>query len=192
MGDKDFKRFKNELEITHNGLNSNENYHEGEDGTLYEESYIKKMLSNSLDIFTNWSLNLGNHHFVITINMPHTLSQSWGGISRYDYDNITIEDCVFWEDEIKDLIIDHFPTTTYIFIVIEKNKKGLIHMHLLVGIRNFMDYNYTLKNNLSLVLKSRLSTTNLTQSDFDIKVDSLLYFKDVKNWVVYLFKDMYI
>jgi hypothetical protein len=65
-------------------------------------------------------------------------------------------------------------------------------MHLLVGIRNFMDYNYILKKNLSLVLKSRLSWTGLTQSDYDIKVDSLLYFKDVKNWAVYLFKDMYI
>jgi hypothetical protein len=54
-------------------------------------------------------------------------------------------------------------------------------MHLLVGIRNFMDYNYTLKKNLALVLKDNLSTTNLTQSDFDIKVDSLLYFTDVKN-----------
>ena len=65
-------------------------------------------------------------------------------------------------------------------------------MHLLVGIINFMDYNYTLKKNLALVLKNNLSTTNLTQSDFDIKVDSLLYFTDVKNWMVYLFKDMYI
>ena len=90
------------------------------------------------------------------------------------------------------MIVDHFPTTTYIFIVIEKNKKGLMHAHLLVGIRNFIDYNYTLKNNLSLVLKDRLSSTGLTQSDYDIKVDALLYFKDVKNWLTYLLKDMFI
>ena len=192
MGEKNCERLKKELEIIHKNLDPDENYHEGRDGSLYEESYIKKILSNSLDIFTNWSLDLGNHHFGITINMPHTLSQSWDGISIYDYDNISIEDCVFWEDEIKDLIINHFPTTTYILIVIEKNKKGMLHMHLLVSIRNFMDYNYTLKKNLALVLKDNLSTTNLTQSDFDIKVDSLLYFTDVKNWMVYLFKDMYI
>ena len=192
MGEKNCERLKKELEIIHKNIDPDENYHEGGDGTLYEESYIKKMLSNSLDIFSNWSLDLGNHHFGITINMPHTLSQSWDGISIYDYDNISIEDCVFWEDEVKDLILNHFPTTTYIFIVIEKNKKGILHMHLLVSIRNFMDYNYTLKKNLALVLKDNLSTTNLTQSDFDIKVDSLLYFTDVKNWMVYLFKDMYI
>tara|TARA_B110000977_G_C10822049_1_gene394621 strand:- start:200 stop:541 length:342 start_codon:yes stop_codon:yes gene_type:complete len=113
--------------------------------------------------------------------MPDTIDQSWDGISRYDYDNTDLEDGINREDDIKDMIRDHFPTTTYIIIVIEKNKKGMLHMHLLVGIINFMDYNYTLKNNLSLVLKDRLSTTNLTQSDFDIKVDSLLYFKDVKN-----------
>tara|TARA_B110000046_G_C12920440_1_gene366889 strand:+ start:219 stop:560 length:342 start_codon:yes stop_codon:yes gene_type:complete len=113
--------------------------------------------------------------------MPDTLSQSWDGISRYDYDTMDLEGCANREDDIKEIIIDHFPTTTYIFIIIEKNKKGRIHMHLLVSIRNFMDYNYTLKNNLSLVLKNNLSTTSLTQSDFDIKVDSLLYFKDIKN-----------
>ena len=76
VGAKDCERLKNELEIIHKNLDPDENYHEGGDGTLYEESYIKKMLSNSLDIFSNWSLDLGNHHFGITINMPHTLSQS--------------------------------------------------------------------------------------------------------------------
>ena len=192
MGDKNYKKFENELEIIYKNWNCNEDYHEDESGEFYEESYIKKILSNSLDIFTNWSLNLGNHHFGITINMPDTLSQSWDGISRYDYDTMDLEGCANREDDIKEIIIDHFPTTTYIFIIIEKNKKGRIHMHLLVSIRNFMDYNYTLKNNLSLVLKNNLSTTSLTQSDFDIKVDSLLYFKDIKNWGMYIFKDMFI
>ena len=103
-----------------------------------------------------------------------------------------LEACANREEDIKDMIRDHFPTTTYIFIVVEKNKRNMIHMHILVGIVNFMDFNYTLKNNISLVLKDRLSTTNLTQSDFDIKVDSLLYFKDVKNWIMYLLKDMFI
>jgi hypothetical protein len=91
--DKDFKKLKNELEIIQNGWDSNENYHRGEDGTLYEESYIRKMLSNSLDIFTDWSLSLGNHHFGITINMPHALCLSWGGISHFDYDTTIVSDC---------------------------------------------------------------------------------------------------
>ena len=113
--------------------------------------------------------------------MPDTFCQSWDDISRYDYDTIDLEACSVWEYHIKDIIRDHFPTTTYIFIVIEKNKRNMIHMHLLIGIVNFMDFNYTLKNNISLVLKDKLSTTNLTQSDFDIRVDALLYFKDIKN-----------
>tara|TARA_B110000977_G_scaffold38297_1_gene51506 strand:- start:179 stop:313 length:135 start_codon:yes stop_codon:yes gene_type:complete len=44
-----------------------------------------------------------------------------------------------------------------------------------------MDYNYTLKNNLSLLLKSYILGTGITVSPCDIKVDALLYFKDVKN-----------
>ena len=193
MGDKNYKKFENELEIIYKDWDANDNYHESTSGrTIYEESYIRKVLSNSLDIFTNWSLNLGNHHFGITINMPDTFCQRWDGISRYDYDTMDLEACANREEDIKDMIRDHFPTTTYIFIVVEKNKRNMIHMHILVGIVNFMDFNYTLKNNISLVLKDRLSTTNLTQSDFDIKVDSLLYFKDVKNWIMYLLKDMFI
>ena len=53
VGAKDCERLKKELEIIHKNIDPDENYHEGGDGTLYEESYIKKMLSNSLDIFSN-------------------------------------------------------------------------------------------------------------------------------------------
>jgi hypothetical protein len=53
VGEKNCERLKKELEIIHKNIDPDENYHEGGDGTLYEESYIKKMLSNSLDIFSN-------------------------------------------------------------------------------------------------------------------------------------------
>ena len=78
MGEKDCEKLKNELEIIHKNWDCNEDYYEstGWWHTFFEGSYIKKILSNSSDIFINWSLNLGNHHFGITINMPHTLSQS--------------------------------------------------------------------------------------------------------------------
>jgi hypothetical protein len=86
--------------------------------------------------------------------------------------------------------LNGFKTTTFIFIVPERNKQGVLHFHILISIRNFIDYNYTLRNNLLLLLKGFISGS-FFMNDFDIKVESLLYFKDVKNWAIYMYKDMY-
>jgi len=105
---------------------------------------------------------------------------SHGGTHLYDYNNLGLEDYRVLEEKMTKYILDIFITTTYIFIVPEKNVKGVLHFHILVSIRNFIDYNYTLKNNLSLFLKE-FDLTGLSMNDYDIKVESLLYFKDVKN-----------
>jgi hypothetical protein len=123
--------------------------------------------------------------------MPQALCESWDNVSHYDYDDITLDYYNYITNSISDLITEHFSTTTYIFITAEKNKKGIMHLHLLIGIRNFMDYNYTLKNNLSLALKFYVAGTGISVSPCDIKVDSLLYFKDIKNWGMYIFKDKF-
>ena len=102
------------------------------------------------------------------------------GTHLYDYNSLSLEDYKILEDKITKYILDTFITTTYIFIVPEKNAKGVLHFHILVSIRNFIDYNHTLKNNLSLFLKE-FDLTGLSMNDYDIKVESLLYFKDVKN-----------
>ena len=98
----------------------------------------------------------------------------------YNYDNLSFEDYSLIEGQISKYIFNIFTTTTYIFIVPEKNGKDILHFHILVSIRNFIDYNYTLKDNLSLSLKE-FDLTGLSMNDCDIKVESLLYFKDVKN-----------
>lgn len=38
---------------------------------INDENYLKKILSNKLEIITNFSINLGNNHFAITINFPN-------------------------------------------------------------------------------------------------------------------------
>jgi hypothetical protein len=84
-------------------------------------------------------------------------------------------------NDIFDIVTHYFTTTSFIFIVGEKNKKDVLHFHLLVGIRNFIDYNYCLKNNLSNNLKIDLGSGQFQMCDYDVKVQSLKSFKDIKN-----------
>jgi hypothetical protein len=87
-------------------------------------------------------------------------------------------------------MIRNFPTLVFMQIVTEMNKKDMAHFHIIVGIRNFMDYNYTLKNNIFIVLNRDLVREGESDPlgygtkfdyEFDIQVKSLRYFKDVKN-----------
>lgn len=154
-----------------------------------KESYYKKILSNRWDFIVDWSINLGNNHFAITINTPNLY---YNDINLSNYNNIDLDDYKEQLDEIINLINYYFPTISYIFIVGEKNKKDNLHFHLLIGIRNFIDYDYCLKNNLLNVLKMYLGGKNLQMCDYDVKIQSLRRFRDIKNWVMYLYKDMYI
>ena len=88
-------------------------------------------------------------------------------------------------------LYEYFPSITWFIIISEYNKKGRPHLHLLVAIRNFIDYNHNLRNNLKsrLVRCVNLYDGSYDETGIDIKVESLLYFKDIKNWVIYLHKD---
>ena len=74
----------------------------------------------------------------------------YDGVHLYNYDNFKLERYIEFEEKIKNHILEVFKTTTFIFIVPEKNKQGVLHLHILIAVRNFIDYNYTLKNNLLL------------------------------------------
>ena len=108
-----------------------------------KESYFRKILSNSWDFIIDWSIGLGNQHFAITINMPLEIVD---GIHLDDYESFTYDDYESLESKIKNHVLENFKTTTFLFIVAEKNEKGVLHFHILISIRNFIDYNYVLKN----------------------------------------------
>lgn len=155
-----------------------------------KESYYKKILSNRWDIITDWSIKSGNHHFAITINLPEVYFNE-KNLSNYDsYDESDYNKFIF---NIRDVLLSFFKTITFFYVVGEKNKKNNLHFHLLIGIRNFIDYNYCLRDNLANVLKINLGLFRVVNMcDYDIKVQPLNYFRDVKNWAIYLHKDMYI
>lgn len=164
-------------------LFSKENFSFGDD---FEESYpgeqnnYKKILSNEWGFIIKWSIDLGNNHFAITINVPKFCSVN------------TNDSCIIYNlhKYIKDVFVDYFPTITWFFIVNEKNENEQLHFHLLVAIRNFIDYNYVLKNNISNVLINQLEYFFGIEGFIDLKIDSLLYFKDIKNWSIYMHKDL--
>lgn len=68
----------------------------------------------------------------------------------------------------------------------------MLHFHAIIAIRNFIDYNYILKNNLLNCLVGFSFFGGLNNiTTFDIKVQSLNYFKDIKNWIMYMHKGIY-
>ena len=69
--------------------------------------------------------------------------------------------------------------TTFLYSIIE-NKNNKYHFHIILSIKNFIDYNYTIKKNLYNNLLTQLQE-DYFELDWDIKVDSLLYYKDIKN-----------
>ena len=130
-------------------------------------------------------------------------------------------------------ILRDFPTMNLMWFVYEKNKNNITHIHAVIAIKNFIDYNYVLKDNLKNLLVKSLRSVGFTATYrnynvpdnsgeynkpsesyedgwfvelstpwgaedtyegyhlyFDVKVDSLIYFKDVKNWIMYMHKDI--
>jgi hypothetical protein len=79
-------------------------------------------------------------------------------------------------DYVKDEIYKAFPSTIFFFIVSEETKKKMLHFHCIVAIRNFIDYNKVIKNNINNVLLKMEKTRLL-----DVKVQSLLNFISIKN-----------
>jgi hypothetical protein len=60
-----------------------------------------------------------------------------------------------FEYDLINHISQNFPTISFMWFIYEKNKNEVLHIHAVICIKNFIDYNYTLKNNLiELLIKS--------------------------------------
>jgi hypothetical protein len=55
-------------------------------------------------------------------------------------------------------IVKDFPTMNLMWFVYEKNKNDITHIHAVIAIKNFIDYNYVLKDNLKNLLIRSLRT----------------------------------
>ena len=146
------------------------------------------MLFNRWGEIINWSIGSGNNHFGITINyLPF-----YEPTIEYKYIQTYIDSMY---NNLENILIKYFPTLTFFQIVTEVGKSNKIHYHIIVAIRNFIDYNHIIRNNLIIILNKKLSEDIEWGGKFnyryDIRVDSLFYFKDIKNWVIYIHKDMF-
>ena len=150
-----------------------------EDYPGQQEEY-KKRLSNKWSEIVEWSIGLGNNHFGITINIPQFCIGDGS-------DPKVIEN---FQRQIKLSLSNNYPTITWYFAVTEHSKKGQPHFHSIVAIKNFIDYNYILKNNIKHTLIKCLEGYFDHEGFLDIRVDSLLYFKDIKNWIMYMNKNI--
>ena len=139
-----------------------------EDYPGQQEEY-KKRLSNKWSEIVEWSIGLGNNHFGITINIPQFCIGDGS-------DPKVIEN---FQRQIKLSLSNNYPTITWYFAVTEHSKKGQPHFHSIVAIKNFIDYNYILKNNIKHTLIKCLEGYFDHEGFLDIRVDSLLYFKDI-------------
>lgn len=171
--EKDINKYLEEVFTSDSDGDNNENY-------KGEQNSFKKMLFNEWAKIIKWSVELGNNHFAVTINIP----QFYNGDGS-DFDVIKK-----FHSYVGDIIVDNFPTVTWFFIVNENNEKQKLHFHAIIAIRNFIDYNYTLKNNLTDILLNGFVNYFKLNYYYDVKVDSLIYFKDIKNWVMYMHKDL--
>lgn len=78
---------------------------------------------------------------------------------------------------------------TVLFAVVELGENKKHHLHILLGIKNMIDYNHVLKLNLQKYILTQLKN-DYKELDWDIRVDSLEKFKDIKNWVMYMHKEI--
>jgi hypothetical protein len=100
----------------------------------YSEYFYYDRKSDMLDFSGWWSGDLFNKNKDINGNYT-TLKYT----NCYSRDNII--------SSIVDCLCENFPTTSFLFSVIE-NKNNKYHFHLIIGIKNFIDYNFVLKINL--------------------------------------------
>ena len=159
-----------------------ENYKE----RLFKENF--KGFSNLWDRIIDWSINSGNSHYAITINILDTMDE-------YIKDKDDYEE--FVENTIN-MLADYLKIVTYIMIVPEYNKKGKLHLHGIIFIKNIMDYNKNIKGNILNFLKENLRPKRelnyhgypeFGKPAYDIKVDYLKSFLDIKKWNMYLYKE---
>ena len=166
-----------------------------------------KEIFNEWDIFISDSLNKGNIHFSITINIPtnyknkeelHNILKmhpieainpeigDYCGETKYSKyffinDSLRLGECDNHTElyEYIYTIIIESKTVSWFFVTTEENKNGYLHLHGLFSMKNFMDYNELIKINISNTLKKRFSNC-------DILIKNLNRDKNIKDWVIYL------
>jgi hypothetical protein len=153
--------------------------------TMYNEVF--KSFSNLWDTIIDWSINSGNSHYSVTINIME-YNEMYKGKEFYRE---------FIETFI-DMLSDYLKIATYIMIVPEYNKNGKIHLHGIIIVKNVMDYNRNIKNSILSFLKNEMRQgreldfhqfNETGRPGYDVKVDFLKYFLDVKKWHMYLYKE---
>ena len=146
---------------------------------LYNEVF--KSFSNLWDLIIDWSINSGNSHYSFTINIVEH--------------NEIYEEKEYYREFIETLIdtlSDYLKIATYIMVVPDYNKNGRIHIHGIIIVKNIMDYNKNIKNSILNFFKSDMDYHRFNETgrpSYDIKVDFLKYFLDVKKWNMYLYKE---
>jgi len=143
-----------------------------DDDTLSIKKYLDNIWSSIIDSL----LDQGSQFFAITIN---SIGFSYNTNNESDISMVEIE-----KKRIKNYLYDLYPSMNFFFIVSEPTSTNMLHFHAIISIRNFIDYNYILKKAILIKLLNYKyfdyghspSITN-----FDVKVQGLNFFKDVKN-----------
>lgn len=68
---------------------------------------------------------------------------------------------------------------SWIFTIVEENENGVVHLHGIIAIKNLMDFNKNIKNNIIKQFKKKYSFVDIVMKNLDT-------FIDVKGWVRYL------
>lgn len=169
-----------------------------------------KEIYNQWDLFINWSLNLGNSHYSFTINFPydnkytknsyhnvikdvlkvHPITKDgpvfWNNYKYGDFlelENDNMGDNSWWSD-IHYILngSGHEMLNTWVFTILEENEKGYAHIHGIIAIRNLIDYNKNVKNNILDEFKKKYSFCDILMKDLNT-------FNSIKGWVRYLHSD---
>ena len=85
---------------------------------------------------------------------------------------------------IKENILENFPTTIFLFIVPEESRDGSFHLHIMLSLTNFIDYNVNIRNSLFHILNENITPDYIfgeSSYDIDLKVETLKFFKDMQN-----------
>lgn len=183
---KGFEEENEEKETTEKWLFYDEIFGEDSKNRAYKEEF--KGFSNLWDRIIDWSINTGNSHYGITINLMSIRNEPT--MDKIEYKKFV--------ENLVNLITDYLKIVTYIMIIPEYNKKGKLHFHGIIFTKNIMDYNKNIRNNLSNYLKENLTDdgelnyhgyVEFGKPPYDIKIDYLKSFLDIKRWNMYLYKE---
>lgn len=87
-----------------------------------------------------------------------------------------------WFDDIHHFLYGYkhkIKTQHWIFTVIEENENGIPHIHGIIAIRNLIDYNKNIINNITKEFKKEYTFVDIVMKNLD-------NFFDIKGWIRYL------